>query len=94
MSTGSASEIEKAEKKTNDFIKEEESTRFEYNVNIEKLDKKIKNLPNNKSVGLTLLSNEMLKYSCNSTITETIKVVFEKMVNTQTMPYLFNLSII
>ncbi|RNA16439.1 RNA-directed DNA polymerase from mobile element jockey-like, partial [Brachionus plicatilis] len=94
VSMASANEIEKAEKDVIDFIKRENSTRIEYNINFEKLDKKIKNLSNNKSVGLTLLSNEMLKYSCNSTITETIKVVFEKMIETQTMPYLFNLSIV
>ncbi|CAF1025691.1 unnamed protein product, partial [Brachionus calyciflorus] len=94
VSVLSPREFEKAEDSVKFFKKDFENKKFEVDLSIEELSKMIKNLPNNKTVGLSFLSNEMLKYCDCNEVTLILKLIFEKMINHQINPTLFNLSII
>ena len=52
----------------------------------------IENLPNNKAKGFNGISNEMLKYSCVDEVVNIISFIFESMMKTGTIPYLFNVG--
>ncbi|CAF1117913.1 unnamed protein product, partial [Brachionus calyciflorus] len=70
-----------------EYIQKFKGTRFNHKIDIERLIKIIKELPNNKSSGMSGVCYEMIKYSENRNIFETI-------INQQETPYLFNLSMI
>ncbi len=54
----------------------------------------IKNLKNGKAVGFSGVSNEMLKHGNTEVINSTLTYRMEWMVNTATIPKLFNISIL
>ncbi|CAF0764440.1 unnamed protein product [Brachionus calyciflorus] len=67
---------------------------FDYQINTENITKLFEKLPNNKTIGINDVSNEMLKYSNNKKLKEHLKNVFEIIINRQVIPYIFNTSII
>ena len=82
------------EKFVNDFVQKYKSVKFNHKIDIKRLISIINNLPNNKSIGLSDVTYEMLKYANNIKLYEAIKTTFEFIINNQMMPYLFNISVI
>ncbi|CAF1011374.1 unnamed protein product, partial [Brachionus calyciflorus] len=76
------------------FIFEQRNSEFNHKIDQEKFAKLIKNLPNNKAVGISDVSYEMVKYANNQKLNGHLRAIFEAIINFQTMPYLFNISII
>ncbi|CAF0783661.1 unnamed protein product [Brachionus calyciflorus] len=71
-----------------------ESVHSEKKFDQTEINEVINCLANGKSSGFSGVSNEMLKYSGSNFVTKILKTLFEKMVNYQTMPYHFNVSIL
>ncbi|CAF1009096.1 unnamed protein product [Brachionus calyciflorus] len=82
------------EKFVNEFILRHQNVKFNYKIDLKRLVDIINDLPNGKSVGLSDVSYEMLKYANNNKLYEVLKKIFECIINNQTIPYLFNISII
>lgn len=82
------------EKFVKDFEKKHLDVIFDIDVNADRIKQHISNLSCGKSVGFSEVSNEMLKYSKSDQLIEYIKTIFEKMINHQVAPYLFNISIL
>ena len=74
----------KEKRKNDDFVHiEEENVRMI-----------IENLKNGKAVGFSGVSNEMLKHGNTKVINSTLTYLMEWMINTATIPKLFNISIL
>ena len=77
---------------------EKNSIKVEVKVCRSKLEELIKCLPNGKSIGITGISNEMLKYSqidqTENQLVNSMVILFNKMFEYQMVPTNFNLSII
>jgi len=58
------------------------------------LETLVNNLKNGKSTGFSGVSNEMMKNGWCKTISNVLKELFEWMINTGTIPHLFNISIL
>ncbi len=87
------SDEEKLEKLISDYKKTK--TKSDYvKIDEENVRKVIKNLKNGKSVGFSGVSNEMLKNGNTNVINSTITYLMEWMINTATIPKLFNISIL
>ncbi|CAF1065010.1 unnamed protein product [Brachionus calyciflorus] len=82
------------DKYVKEFINKYSNKKFSYKIDINILNEKIQNLHNNKSIGISDISNEMLKYAKCTTLLEHIKTLFETMINNFTMPFIFNTSIL
>lgn len=54
----------------------------------------IKGLKNGKSIGFSCVSSEMLKYGLCEEIAETMRNIYEWMLNSGCIPHLFNISIL
>jgi hypothetical protein len=67
------------------------NTQFSIEVMRPRLERIIKELPNNKSIGYQKISNEMIKYSDN---VELLALLLEKMVNEGKTPHLLNIGLI
>jgi hypothetical protein len=52
----------------------------------------INSLGNGKAIGFAEVSNEMWKYGCGTGLEIWVKIIFEKMIETGEMPYLFNVG--
>ncbi|CAF0916677.1 unnamed protein product [Brachionus calyciflorus] len=63
-------------------------------ISYKEINEVIDCIANSKSSGFGGVSNEILKYSGSNFVTKIVKTLFEKMVNYQTMPYYFNVSIL
>ena len=63
-------------------------------VREEVLEAIIKNLKNGKATGFSGVSNEMMKNGWCSIISIVLKQIFEWMINTGSIPHLFNISIL
>ena len=56
------------------------------------IKKIIGKLPNQKAMGFSETSNEMLKYGCIETLSNIIATVFETMISMKIVPYFFNIG--
>lgn len=54
----------------------------------------IDSLSNGKAVGFSCVSNEMLKYGNTPLVTDTLTYLYEWMINSGSVPELFNISIL
>jgi hypothetical protein len=67
---------------------ETKTVQVDKNVIIKILEK----LPNGKSMGFAEISNEMIKYGDRENMSMIISALFEKMIQTGQLPYLFNVG--
>ncbi|CAF1034251.1 unnamed protein product, partial [Brachionus calyciflorus] len=67
---------------------------YDYVQSSDTLTKLIDKLPNGKGPGFNDVNFEMLKYTKNEKLIEILRVVYEKMLRYQVIPYLFNISVI
>ena len=82
------------ENKINEFMNINQSKTFKYKVGTLKVEDQMINLPNGKSVGISGVRNEMIKYCHSPLLPITINILFEKMINFSVIPTMFNVSII
>ena len=86
-------EEEKLTKLINDF-KEKRTENDFVHIKEENVRMIIKNLKNGKAVGFSGVSNEMLKHGNTKVINATITYLMKWMINSATIPKLFNISIL
>ncbi|CAF0874936.1 unnamed protein product [Brachionus calyciflorus] len=68
-----------------EFLQLHINTKFDHQIDFSQFCDLINNLPNGKAVGISDVSNEMLKYAKNQKVYEHIKNIFETMINNQTI---------
>ena len=72
----------------------QKDVKYDYKIEQGVIQNLVENLPNGKSSGLSGVTYEMLKYSSSKHIFEYLTLLFEKMIQYQQVPYLFNISIL
>ncbi|RNA00959.1 hypothetical protein BpHYR1_028217 [Brachionus plicatilis] len=77
-----------------DFNRKYQHHEFDYKLETNGISDIIGSLPSGKSIGLHGVSNEMIKCAASSTLVNILKNLFEKIINSQVFPCLFNISII
>ncbi|CAF1025673.1 unnamed protein product [Brachionus calyciflorus] len=80
--------------KLEDFMEVNKNKRYDYVLETKVLKDIVNRLPNGKSSGFNDVNYEMIKYSNSEAIIEMIRIVYEKMIKFQVVPYLFNVSVI
>ena len=80
--------------KLKELITRNDKTFNDYRLKKEDLEQIIKELPNGKSTGISGISNELIKYGISERLLESLKIMFEKMIQCSSVPYLFNVAII
>jgi hypothetical protein len=87
-------EEEEELKKLIDEYKKNNPNDDEIKIKEDVLEKIIKNLKNGKATGFSGVSNEMLKNGWNKITSTVLKQMYEWMINTGSIPKLFNISIL
>jgi hypothetical protein len=80
--------------KIDDFNKQYENTKFEYKLDESLMNSIIKELNNNKAIGINKCSNEMFKNANNINLLKLITNFFRKSICYGILPPNFNISII
>jgi len=76
------------------FNRQYENTKFEYKLDESQMSSIIKDLNNNKAIGINKCSNEMFKYANNTNLLKLITNFFKKSICYGLLPPNFNISII
>jgi len=87
-------DVNDLEKLIKDYQLNKDGINEEIKVTPERIERILKNKKNGKAVGFTNVSNEMLKYGCNSNITTTLAYFMEWIINSGSIPKLFNISLL
>ncbi|CAF1136071.1 unnamed protein product, partial [Brachionus calyciflorus] len=85
---------EETKKNIDNFKEKYFNNIFNFEIKEKEIENAITSLRNGKSVGFGCVSNEMVKYTCSNDLVVILKTVFEKMINFQVVPYLFNISVL
>ena len=70
-----------------------DTSNTKYSINDLTIEDILKLLKNGKRAGISGLTNEMLKYGNSTRLVRILKLIFEKIIQGDAMPFHFNISI-
>ena len=86
--------LKNKEIRVKEYLSNKQETDVKYDIYENDIEKILKELPNNKSIGFADVSNEMYKYGSSPLLIKILKNFFEKMIRFGKIPLLFNVGII